>query len=271
MERLKVTILGCGWSGMAIGKELVKQGASVLGTTTRSSRMDEIRSAGIEPKVFDVRFLQEADSSAWLELFEDKDAVIVTLPPSAFKVEGDFRLHLVTQLVGMLSKANVKAIIVFSSTAVYPDDAGDYREMDAKHRVSRHTGVDLLSYEEQYDSLKTTSCILRFGGLIGPGKDISRMIPRSGMIKNSRGVLNLTHLKDIVSATLWLLKNKKNNVTFNLVCPKHPCREDFYARITNAGRLEFDHSNLGSKKVISQYIESEGYAFIVEDPLEVIA
>ena len=266
-----MAILGCGWSGMAIGKELVKLGASVLGTTTRSSRMDEIRLAGIEPMVFDVRSLQQADPSSWHKLFEDKDAVIVTLPPSAFKIAGEFKRDLVTQLVGLLSKGNVESIIVFSSTAVYPDNAGDYREIDAMHRVSRHSGVDLLSYEKHFDSLKSRRCILRFGGLVGPGKDISRMIPRNGEIKNSKGVLNLTHLKDIVSATLWLLENKKQNFTFNLVSPKHPRRDDLYARITKAGRLEFDHNDFGSKKVISQSIESEGYSFMVEDPLEFIS
>ena len=44
-----IGIMGCGWLGKPLAVQLLKKGYKVKGTTTRISKLNELRDAGIDP------------------------------------------------------------------------------------------------------------------------------------------------------------------------------------------------------------------------------
>ena len=49
---MRVLIIGAGYSGLAIARELSGRAASIAGTTRSRDKFERLRSAGIEPAVF---------------------------------------------------------------------------------------------------------------------------------------------------------------------------------------------------------------------------
>jgi len=49
MQEKRVTICGCGWLGLPLGKFLVGKGFDVKGSTTREEKFSQLQEAGIQP------------------------------------------------------------------------------------------------------------------------------------------------------------------------------------------------------------------------------
>src|SRR5262245_15216891 len=76
---MKVAIIGCGLVGVEAARHLRKAGHEVTGTTTRESRVEELK-----PSVDHVAVLRGADKTALAGLLEDKDVVIVSVSGGMF-------------------------------------------------------------------------------------------------------------------------------------------------------------------------------------------
>src|SRR5689334_3332341 len=71
---MKVAIIGCGLVGVEAARHLRRAGHEVTGTTTRESRVEELKQA-----LDRVAVLRGSDKDGLAVLLEDKDVVIVTV------------------------------------------------------------------------------------------------------------------------------------------------------------------------------------------------
>ena len=175
-------IIGCGWLGQAFARAVSRQGGSAWGTARSESQLAAIAGTGAEPLRFDM------DVEASLDGWPPCDALLIALPPSASANA--------TSIASIRRLMNtVRWSIVISSSSVYPSAPGTYTESDATHRISPHSGIDVLSVEHQWQGPKTT--LLRASGLIGPERPL---------FKKSRGQgardrwLNVIHVDDVIAA-----------------------------------------------------------------------
>ena len=113
---------------------------------------------------------------------------------------------------------------------------------------------------------KTT--ILRFGGLVGPGRMPGRFFAGKADIPNGRAPINLIHLEDCVGITLRLIDEESVPAYLNGVSPDHPSRSIFYTAAAAAQQLPtptFVDELLDWKIVRSKYVQDFRYDYSVKD------
>jgi len=220
-----ISILGCGWYGLALGRALVNSGVIVKGSTTSNERLDELLAAGLLPYIVKLNndsVQHEAD-------FFDCETLIVSIPPKLRSGETDYLLK-IRLLIPYLIKYEVKQVIYISSTGVYPDcnKIVDERTLP---KPDTESGKVLRAVEEllmEQSSFQTT--IIRFGGLVGPDRHAGRFFAGKQDIPNGKAPVNVVHLKDCIGLTVSILNNNAHGHVFNACSPEHPTKVEFYTQ-----------------------------------------
>lgn len=226
-----ISILGCGWYGLALGKALAHDGKKVKGSTTTLARFDEIKNAGIAPYVIKLsgeELIADAD-------FFICDTLVVSIPPQIRSGNTDYAAK-IQQLINAIAEHNIKQVIYISSTGVYPDCNADLNEniIPQPHSLSGKTLFEAEQLFRNHDNFKTA--IVRFGGLVGPGRHPGRFFAGKNDIPNGQAPVNLIHLQDCVALTQTIINKKTYNYTFNACSPHHPEKAYFYRQAAlNAG------------------------------------
>lgn len=221
-----ISILGCGWYGLALGKALAKGGNKVKGSTTSSERLNQLQLAGLSAHIINLT----AEIPAIDESFFECDTLIVSIPPKLRSGDGVNYLAKIQSVIGFIIKYNINEVIYISSTGVYPD-SNTVVDETVTPEPNTSSGKILFAAEElfrNHTAFKTT--IVRFGGLVGPGRHPGRFFSGKNDIPNGQAPVNLIHLNDCVPITLAILNNKAFGYTFNACSPDHPAKGAFYTQ-----------------------------------------
>ena len=73
-----ISILGCGWLGMNLAKDLIESGYEVKGSTTHEEKLPKLKALGAIP--FLIKLLPEPEGDRLHEFF-DSDLLIICIPP----------------------------------------------------------------------------------------------------------------------------------------------------------------------------------------------
>ncbi len=218
-----LAILGCGYVGKALAKYWQKQGHFVTGTTTSQQRL-----LSLSEVTSQVILMKGDDANAVQSLFQDRDAVVVSVAPTGSKAVSE-EIYESTYLptAWNLAKAlnqtpTVKQIIYLSSSSVYGDRQGEW--VDESSPIAPEERKSQVICEAEKILLQAANenqkvCILRLGGIYGPGRELTRMFGRlAGMTLAGRGerFINWIHLDDIVGAIEFARLNKLEGI-YNLV------------------------------------------------------
>ncbi len=225
MANKVVSILGCGWYGMALAKHLIKQGYTVKGSTTTSHKLQLLTDASILP--YQVSF--EPGHEEFNPDFFVCDVLIISIPPKRRAGEAGLYPEKLKAVVHAIQENAVKKVIFISSTSVYAD--GNFK-VDETFNPSpdSESGKAMLQAEnllKAQSAFKTS--VLRFGGLFGPGRDPGRFFAGKKNIANGSAPVNLIHLSDCVGITEAIVAKDAFGHTFNACSPQHPEKMRFYA------------------------------------------
>lgn len=274
-----ISILGSGWLGLALAKELVKQRYVVLGSSTSDSKAasDRIRSVGASP--YKIALTPDINSNYDQEFFRS-DLIILAFPPRRVDNIEDLYPAQITSILSAISRnpnGETPKILFVSSTSVYPDGIGDVDE-NCLLQPSTPSGVAILTAEEVIRNSFFKSTILRLGGLIGYDRDPSLFL-ESGKIVTRSGEarVNLIHRDDAIGIIKSIIEKKYWRTTLNGVSPDHPTRRLFYTAAAKNRGLALpcfidDHNRKNNSKVVSskRLIDDLGYSFIYRSPLDYI-
>jgi nucleoside-diphosphate-sugar epimerase len=274
----RVSILGCGWVGHALGRHLVDAGWTVRGSTTTPDKVDALRRDGIEP------FLLRLDpdvSGDDLAPFFDADALVLNVPPP--RGVDDRRSYHRRQIEAVRERAagRVPWIVFVSSTGVYPDVEREVTEADVPPGAldalggdrRRATGDVLLDVEGRLwtdDAVDTT--IVRFGGLYGADRHPARFLAGRTGVSRPQAPVNLIHQDDCVGLLHTVLDQNATGRVVNGVSDAHPTRKALYTRAAEVQGLTpptFDDADTRSGKQVSNRVARDelGYAFQHPDPM----
>jgi nucleoside-diphosphate-sugar epimerase len=234
---MTVSILGCGWYGLALAKSLVSKWIKVKGSTTTADKLSLLAEHGIEPYLIDLTPTAETIDRN----FFDCDILWISIPPKARSGHGAEYLSKIERLIGLIQANHIKQVVLISSTGVYGDNNNEVTELDTPNPDSE-SGKILLAAEEllnQQTDFNTT--IIRFGGLIGPGRDPGRFFAGKIDVPNGEAPVNLIHLTDCVGISNTILDKQAFGHTYNVVSPSHPTRVNFYTQAALASGLEPPH------------------------------
>lgn len=217
----KITIIGGGWIGIPLAESLYKDGFDLVMSSRKVDKQVFIKNKGWSPIG-----LEFTEASVSINLLDNKsletDVLIIGLPPTGFV---NYPAIISSLLASFPSKTQV---IFLSSTSVYLDTIGLLNE--ASPRKINHP----LVQAEEHVLKQKNHCVLRLGGLIGPGRHpIHQLIKKEIPISDGETPVNLIHQADVIRAVSMLINQKITGETFNLCSPEHPTRNEYYNKAAN--------------------------------------
>jgi nucleoside-diphosphate-sugar epimerase len=262
---MTVSILGCGWYGLALAKTLVANGITANGSTTSAGKMATLTVEGVNPFLIDL----SADHTNYDPRFFTCDILVISIPPKSRSGEGAEYVPKLQRVINAIHQYGVKKVILISSTGVYADKGKEVNEL-TNPQPDTASGIILFEAEElfrQQTAFKTT--IIRFGGLIGPGRDPGRFFAGKKAIPNGLAPVNMIHQDDCVGLTLAILDKDAFGYTFNACTPHHPPKFVFYTQAAAKSGLvapEFLQELKEWKIISSQNVDSIlGYQYQIEN------
>src|SRR5262245_17570283 len=217
---MRTLIVGCGYVGIALGKELVRLGHTVYGLRRTPDDNSHLTVAGIVPLVGDV-----SKSETLVKLRPDYDWVINCVSSSGGGVEAYRAVYLngTRNLLEWLSPAPPKKFVYTSSTSVYGQTDGSLVAETSPTEPVAETACVLLETENllfKAASANFPAVILRVAGIYGPGRGYwFKQFLRGEAKINGEGqrYLNMVHRDDVVGAIIAALEKGRPGEIYNVV------------------------------------------------------
>lgn len=236
MRKGTISILGCGWYGGPLAKALIAEGYNVKGSTTKVEKLEVLKANGIEAFLVNLDKDTEIDTS-----FLDCELLVISVPPQTKKEKiRDFISQMSIVKIGA-KNAGLKNILLISSIGVYQDCNCIVDETVNPEPVNE-TGKILLEVENLLlEEASFTTTVIRFGGLIGPNRDLAKHFAGKYNIPNGLAPINLIHLSDCIKLTQTIIENRAYGFIYNGVSPNHPNRKTFYTQACKDAGLDAPH------------------------------
>ncbi|MBB2148431.1 SDR family oxidoreductase [Pedobacter gandavensis] len=231
-KKQTISILGCGWYGLALAKRLVAEGYTVKGSSTSPEKMEILSSLGILPYLLN---FQEEETANDPDFFKT-DILVIAIPPKRSSAEQSTFLGKVQKIAALAQEQQIPQVIFISSTAVYGECNSEITASSTP-MPDTASGKAMLETEQFLASLSFNTTILRFAGLIGPGRNPGRFFAGKQDIPNGQAPVNLLHQEDCVAFTLSLIEQAAFGVIYNVCSPDHPSRQAFYVKAAEQSKL----------------------------------
>jgi nucleoside-diphosphate-sugar epimerase len=217
---MRVLIVGCGYVGMPLGLELVRQGHQVFGLRRTDSRDHELKAAGLSPLHADI-----TKPETLSHLPRDFDWVVICAASGGGGVEEYRRLYLegTHNLIEWLRASPPQQYVYTSSTSVYGQDDGSLVTESDPATPPTETGRVLVETENllRVEAEKNfPAVILRVAGIYGPGRGFwfKQFLQDEARIEgNGERFLNMIHRDDVAGGIIAALKHGKPGQIYNAV------------------------------------------------------
>lgn len=241
--------MGCGWFGISLAKAFINNGLIVKGSTTSADKLQSLANAQIEP--FLINFLPDNDS--YDPHFFECDILWICIPPKIRAGKGGDYSDKIRRIISLIISYKIKQVIFISSTGVYGDVNADVNELSETKPDNESGKAMLLAEELLKQQTDFTTTIIRFAGLIGPGRDPGRFFAGKKAIPNGKAPVNLIHLTDCIGISQGIMNNEAFGYTYNACSPSHPEKADFYTKAAKRSGLELPEfiDELKSWKTVS--------------------
>ena len=247
----QLSILGCGWLGLPLAKSFIEKGWSVKGSTTSHDKIAVLKEATVIP--YQIELSQSKVTGEFENFLEGSEILIINIPPQIKTSEGPF-VEKMKVLMPIIKCSTISKLLFVSSTSVY-SDKNELVTENTNREALTESGKQLVETEEYLESLdflKTT--IVRFGGLIGGGRNPAKYLAGRKGVDSPNAAVNLIDQQDCIGIIQTVIEKGAWGTSFNAATPDHPSKEEYYNKKTVESNLEppsFDYSNLETGKIIS--------------------
>ena len=204
---MDLTIVGCGYVGLALAERLQpkRPQLKLTLTTTSSERLEQL-----SPLADRVELCDATDPAQLLNALQQSTNAVFCLGPKGDRqVDANGYRHTfvdsfrcLTSLLPQLT--DLRQIIYTSSCSVYGDAQGGWVDEQTSPKPSRGHGNVLLESEQLLSGIGDRRvCILRLGALYGPGRDLDRRLRGlAGLERPGSGAAysNWLHVADAAGA-----------------------------------------------------------------------
>lgn len=229
-----VLILGCGYTGLRLGRRLARDGHRVTGTTRSDDRAARLEDAGLRALRLDL-----SDPEGLRRLRGEAPEVCFYLVPPLRETgpDGSRRYRDPTDdVLRALRRAPLETFVYGSSTSVYGDRGGEAVDETAVPRPDAPVGRARLEAERSVLAGGWTwdarPRIGRIAGIYGPGRTMRVAIAegRYRLVEGLDAWSNRIHVDDLVSGLIAIWRRGRNGRVYNL-CDDLPHRSSDFARL----------------------------------------
>lgn len=233
----QISIIGCGWFGLPLGKHLKNEGFIVKGSTTSADKLEMLSKEGIQP--FEIHVSTEGTDGDIKTFLNESETVVVNIPPGFRKNPQKDFVAQIKHLLNAIELSPVKNVLLISSTSVYEDESGMPEIFcDTIPNGKSYSAKQLIAVEslfKNHSQFNTT--IVRFAGLIGEDRHPCKQLSGKSNVPNPKAPVNLIHLEDCVNICSDIIKNRVFGLTFNAAFNQHPTKSDYYTNKCKAQNL----------------------------------
>jgi nucleoside-diphosphate-sugar epimerase len=218
---MRVLIVGCGYVGLPLGADLVKQGHVVFGLRRSPGAEAELGSAGIKLLRADIT---EAAQLAQLPASYDWVVNCVSASGGGAEEYREIYLQGMRNLISWLGAASLKKFVYTSSTSVYGQNDGSLVKETSPTEPAAQTAKTLVETEDVLlEAVRQTNfpaVILRLAGIYGPGRGywFKQYLKNEARIEGTGArILNMIHRDDVAGAIIAALKSGRPGEVYNAV------------------------------------------------------
>jgi nucleoside-diphosphate-sugar epimerase len=227
-----ISLLGCGWLGLPLAKQLMEKGYTVKGTTTTEDKITVLERAGVVPYLLALNEDRALIDFVALEAFlADSNCLVIAIPP---KLRGAIKENFVLKIkniIPSIEQSSIKKILFVSSTAVYKDTIHfeEWTTVDSLAEPDTENGKQLLEVEQLLQNIPSiTTTVVRMGGLIGEDRHPVKFLAGKKGIENPDAPVNLIHQNEAVTLLISIIEQGEWGKIINGVAPYHPTRKEYY-------------------------------------------
>jgi len=216
---MRVLIVGCGYVGLPLGVELVKQGHVVFGL--RRSAVEELQAAGITPLLADIT---RAESLTGLP--RDFDWVVNCVASGGGGAGAYRQLYLqgTLNLIEWLAATPLEKFVYTSSTGVYGQNDGSLVTETSPAEPETETAKILIETEmvllTAAREKNFPAVVLRVAGIYGPerGYLLKQYLRNEARIEGQgERILNMIHRDDLIGVIIAALERGRGGEIYNAV------------------------------------------------------
>ena len=257
-------VIGCGYVGTAVAMRMKRAGHAVTATTRSSENVHELRRL-----MDDVQQLDITDPNLDLSFLADLEGLLISVAPTRQNQSyGDVFAQGMRNLAGALRRRTSTQplhITYISSVSVYGDQQG--REVTEHASVDSSSAVNgmLAAAEElmlDIDRPDTAICVLRLGGIYGPGRDMVAMIREAAgqqVPKNGNAINAWSGLVDIARGVQFVSERKLTGI-YNLVDDMQLSRRELSTLICDEEGLPpvlWSHGSSANERSINARVSNQ--------------
>jgi len=227
---MRVLIVGCGYVGLPLGAELVRQGHEVFGLRRSLLAENELKVAGVHPLAGDVT---KPETLAKLSRQFDWVVNCVAAGGSAENYRHTY-LEGNRNLVSWLADSPPKKFVYTSSSSVYEQKDGSVVTEKSRVEPDAETAKVLVEAEkvllDAAAQKKFPAVILRVAGIYGPGRGhwFKQFVKGEARIEGDGSrFLNMIHRDDVAGCIIAALKNGRAGEVYNVVDDEPVSQVDF--------------------------------------------
>lgn len=218
---MRVLIVGCGYVGIPLGCELLRQGHEVWGLRRSPGAAQVLKDAGIQPVVADIS--QPLGPGCLPGQLDWVVNCVASGGGSATDYRAVYRDGM-RHLLEALATSGVKKFVYTSSTGVYGQNDGSVVKETSPVEPEAETAQVLVESEQLLLAAaresKFPGVVLRVAGIYGPGRGhYFKQYLRNEARISGRGerFLNMIHRDDVVGVIMAALKNGRPGEVYNAV------------------------------------------------------
>ena len=235
---MKCLIIGCGYVGLPLGMELIRQGHEVFGLRRSASAQSELKAAGIKPLIADI-----TRSETLSELPREFDWVVNCVSSTGGDADDYRQVYLqgTRHLLEWLAPNPPKKFVYASSTSVYGQTDGSQVKESSPTEPAAETAKALVETEKllletsgsraRSPHQKLPVVILRVAGIYGPdrGHAFKQFLKNEARIEGDGSrFLNMIHRDDVVGCIMAALKNGRPGEVYNAVDDEPVSQTNFF-------------------------------------------
>ncbi|MBA6254261.1 MAG: nucleoside-diphosphate-sugar epimerase [Colwellia sp.] len=227
-----VAIIGCGWLGYALAKQLLREQYRVTVTVQSEEKKQRLAKEQIDTELLILPV--EDPKSTVLSVF-GHDTLIISITPQIRQGRSDYP-EKVAQLIEMAELGGVKKIVLLSSTAVYNGLSGLVDEQSVLD-MNADKVATLIRAEKAAEAFSGETVILRLAGLIGPERHPGRFLQGRKLLSDPQAFINLIHQDDAVGVLMEIIKDGNIRGIYNAVSATETSKQHYYHAAAEALNL----------------------------------
>jgi nucleoside-diphosphate-sugar epimerase len=268
---MNIAIIGCGYVGYAVSNYWHSNNNLLLtATTTNPDRVPTLETVAQRVIVTLGNDIQTLKS-----VLKNQAVVLLTVGAKNADSYEETYIDTAKTLVSLLPQfPNIHQVIYTSSYSIYGDRNGVWVDEESPPAPANRNSQLLRKTEDillSANNDNTRVCILRLGGIYGPGRELVKIFGRAaGTTRpgNGEDITNWIHLDDIVGA-IEFARNHRLEGIYNLVDDSHLTSKQLLDNVmtnNNLANVIWDAANKNTRSynawVSNQKLKDAGYQFI---------